>query len=961
MAIKKGVYIINGVEKALYSDYEKDTLATVLRRNGYTGLKIGCGTGQCGVCTVLVDGAPVRACIKKMKNVPEYCKIETIEGIGLASNLHPLQRAWIKYGGVQCGFCTPGFIMSAKALLDKNPNVTRQDVRDWFTKNNNLCRCTGYKPLVDAVMAAAEVMSGRKPIEWLDPEIPEGDSIYGTHYPRPAALGKVMGATDYGDDIGMKMPPDTLELAVKLPDWSHARVLSVDISEAEKMPGVVGIMTAEDVKGSNNMGSPLALARSEAKFDNIYVLHGTGMKIRRTGDAIAIVAARTREEARAAAAKIKVEYEKLPVYDNLLESCVPGAIQVSEDYSNIFAYQPLIRGEDTAPVFEQAETDPNIHVVEGSFYSPRQAHLSLEPDAAQSFYDEEGVLTIVYRSQHVSYPLGAIPQVLGMDEKCRIIESPTGASFGAAVRFDTGMYAAIAAYCLKRPVTLTLSYAEKQLITGKRTCSYGNYKAAVSSDGEILACDYDIAQEAGGYVGSAINNLFKGCRYVLGHYRVPRYRGLHRAGIANNAYHTAYRGAGCPEIYTGSEQIADMLAYACGMDPYEFRYKNVVREGDLTPNGYPFKVYPLVDMMDQFRPVWQAALKWKSEPAEEGWKRGVGVDIGGYCVSTPMDTAEVALELMPDGTITHYNSWEDQGQGADIGTLVETVEALKPLGIKPTQVKLVMNDTRMCPITGLAGASRSHYFAGRATIDAANQLMDAMRKPDGTYRTYDEMKAEGIPTWYKGVYNLIGEGHSQVGPDDGTGDPQPDQNFIINIARVEVEEATGKTRVVAINSLADVGVVGNYLALDGQAYGGIFHSLGFALSESYSDFDKKYLTPLGCGFPKCNDVPDDFTIEYHQTPRKKGPFGSGGASECFQSACHVCLLNAIYSAVGVRCYHMPATPEKIKAAMDAIKEGRDYAPDPYYIGEPYQDVLADIIAHPVAGKTAAPTGGITLD
>ena len=177
MAIRKGVFVVNGVERILFGDPEKDSLADVLRRTGLTSVKLGCGTGQCGVCTIILDGKPCRACIKKYGKVAEHSVIETLEGFGTANNLHPLQQAWITYGGVQCGFCTPGFIVSAKALLDVNPNPTRQDVRDWFTKNNNLCRCTGYKQLVDAVMAAAAVMRGEKTMEDITFKIPNRESI----------------------------------------------------------------------------------------------------------------------------------------------------------------------------------------------------------------------------------------------------------------------------------------------------------------------------------------------------------------------------------------------------------------------------------------------------------------------------------------------------------------------------------------------------------------------------------------------------------------------------------------------------------------------------------------------------------------------------------------------------------------------------------------------------------------
>ena len=196
MALRKVLHIVNGVERMFFFDPEIDTLAETLRRYGLTGVKVGCNAGQCGSCSVILDGAVVRSCMKKMKDVPGGSVIETIEGLGTAGCLHPLQQAWITYGGVQCGFCSPGFIVSAKALLDGNPSPSREDVRDWFQKHRNICRCTGYRPLVDAVMEAAAVMRGEKTMSDITYKHEENARIYGTASPRPAALGKVLGLTD---------------------------------------------------------------------------------------------------------------------------------------------------------------------------------------------------------------------------------------------------------------------------------------------------------------------------------------------------------------------------------------------------------------------------------------------------------------------------------------------------------------------------------------------------------------------------------------------------------------------------------------------------------------------------------------------------------------------------------------------------------------------------------------------
>ena len=233
----KKTLIINGVTRTLLVE-ENETLASVLReRLLLTGCKIGCGEGHCGACNVIVDGKVTRSCIVKMSRIKDGAEITTIEGIGTISDMHPLQVAWMAHGCAQCGFCSPGFIMSAKVLLDNNPSPTRQEVRDWFQKNRNLCRCTGYKPLIDAVMDAARVIRGEITKEDLVFK-PTGDSIVGTKYIRPSAAQKVTGTWDFGADDALKMPADTLRLALVQAKVSHALVKGIDTSAAEKMPGV---------------------------------------------------------------------------------------------------------------------------------------------------------------------------------------------------------------------------------------------------------------------------------------------------------------------------------------------------------------------------------------------------------------------------------------------------------------------------------------------------------------------------------------------------------------------------------------------------------------------------------------------------------------------------------------------------------------------------------------------------
>ncbi|NLO58301.1 MAG: 2Fe-2S iron-sulfur cluster binding domain-containing protein, partial [Synergistaceae bacterium] len=247
------VFFVNGVERNLILD-EESTLAEVLREQlGLTGTKVGCGQGHCGSCGVIIDGKYTRSCVYKMSRLPEGAKVVTIEGIGTPDKLHPIQKAWIKHGAAQCGFCTPGFIVSTKALLDTNPNPNREEVRDWFQANRNACRCTGYIPIVDAVMDAAKVMRGEMNEKDLDFVLPEDGRIWGSKYPRPTAVAKVTGTIDYGADLILKMPKQTLHAALVQATVSHANIKGIDTSEAEKMPGVYKIVTSKDIKGRNRI------------------------------------------------------------------------------------------------------------------------------------------------------------------------------------------------------------------------------------------------------------------------------------------------------------------------------------------------------------------------------------------------------------------------------------------------------------------------------------------------------------------------------------------------------------------------------------------------------------------------------------------------------------------------------------------------------------------------------------
>ncbi|WP_027185939.1 molybdopterin-dependent aldehyde oxidoreductase [Desulfovibrio inopinatus] len=905
------ILYINGVETRLFTS-PSAKLADVLREQLHlTGTKVGCGQGQCGACSVLIDGKVVRSCITKMSRVPDNAEIITIEGIGKPGNLHPLQKSWILHGGAQCGFCSPGFIVSAKGLLDENDDPTREEVRSWFQKHRNACRCTGYKPLVDAVMDAAKVMRGDAPEQSLEYKMAEDGRIWGSKYPRPTAVGKVTGTLDYGADLGLKLPENTLHLALVQAEVSHANILGVDTSKAKMMPGVHAVLTASDVKGSNRIFGLVQGPNYKGDGWERPIINDT--KIFQYGDVVAVVCADSYEQACAAAKEVTLDLEKLPAYMSASEAMAEDAIEIHPGTPNVYFTQPLTKGDDPAPFFEKDD----VVVAQGNFTTSRQPHMPIEPDVAFAYMGEDNLLHIHSKSIGVHLHPLMISAGLGLPPNEIVMASnPMGGTFGYKLSPTSEALLGVAVLATGHPCFLRYTYYQQMTYTGKRSPFHFKARMAASKKtGRILALEHDFSVDHGPYCEMAGPLTGRGIQFTGAGYDIPNIRGMGRAVCTNHSWGSAFRGFGGVQSHFVGETLVDELAYALGQDPLEFRYANCYREGSTTPTGATPDVIALPQLLEALRPKYQEAKARTAKASTKEIKKGAGIAIGVYGAGVDgIDQAEVFVQYDPDDGVSLGCAWEDHGQGADIGAVGTTHESLRPMNIPIEKIRFSWPDSGKQPDAGTAGASRSQVVVGSALRAACQAMMNTLQKADGTFMTYQEAVAAGKPTRFDGVHTTQGR---VCDPETGLGNPFVNCMYTIYLAEVSVEVATGKVKVDKIACVADLGSINNYLTVDGQIYGCIAQGIGLALSEDFEDIEK-HSTMIGGGFPYIESIPDDMEITYFENNlREHGPFGASGAGEGPMVNPHMAVINAIRDACGARIYRLPATPDRVLEALRA--------------------------------------------
>jgi aldehyde oxidoreductase len=888
---KKVTLTINGKKKVVTASPDL-VLIDVLRNDLHlTGTKQSCDRkGQCGACTVIVDDKAVKSCLTKVAGL-DGANVITVEGLGTPENPHLIQEAFVLSGAIQCGFCTPGMIMATKALLDKNNNPTDADIKKAFARN--LCRCTGYTKIIEAIKLAGKFIRGETTPQKVRAAIKPG--VLGISLPRPSAMIKACGLAKFGADYYID---NAIEMACAHSTEHHAKILAVDTSEAAKMPGVVGIMTAKDVPGTN-------VVRMMVPDQPLLCSDTTRMY----GDPIAIVGAETREQARAAAAKIKIKYEKLPVMRTAREATAPGAYQIHKHGPNLCVTMPLKKG-DAAKALASAKT-----VVEGSFTTQMNHQAPLEPEVCIAYLDGKGEkpeLVIIGRSINIHASKMQLQEILGYD-KIRYEEPYVGGQFGIKATLSSEQYAGAAALFFKRPVRYVPSIEESMWVSSKRHPFDMTAKLGVDAEGHITGYDIDILSNTGAYMTVAFIPISRAFNMLSSSYNIPNIGAIGKASYSNDGSGGAARGAGPPQACFALESLVDMMAEKIHMDPLEFRRMNSLKPGQSKATGMVVTQWPFPEMCDLIKPAYEKAKKAAeayNKKATGAIRRGVGIAACSFGIADPADTGIVTLEVNPDDSITIYAAIADPGEGNDA---MLTQLASHVLGIPQNKFNLYTRKTDKTVGMGPAAGSRMTFVGGGALVKAAELLRDAMK--DAGSKTYAGLKKAGKPFRYEG--KLVAPGNPRGGnPQTGQGDSFNSDVQNIQMAEVEVNTETGAVKVLKMTTAVDAGPIINPQAFEGQLEGGMDQGVGYALREIYDGGKTKDWVTFK--FPTIND---NFEMELltRETPRNPGTLGSTGIGEMTMTSTAPAVTNAIKNACGARIYNLPATPERVLAALKAKK------------------------------------------
>jgi CO/xanthine dehydrogenase Mo-binding subunit/aerobic-type carbon monoxide dehydrogenase small subunit (CoxS/CutS family) len=575
---------------------------------GLTGNKEGCGAGECGTCSVFIDGVLMKSCLVPVAKA-QGTIIETVESLAQTGELSVLQQAFHKMGASQCGYCIPGMVMAATAALRVNPLAGREEIKERL--GGNICRCTGYQKIFDAIELARDIYNGQKSAAVLAEPEPVDGSFIGTNVRRIDAPSKVSGSLRYAGDMVM---PHMLHMHVLRSPHAHARIVSIDTSEAEAMPGVEGVITCADVPGEDGFGV----------YVNDQPVMARG-KVRYVGEGIAAVAAEDALVAKRALAKIKVVYDLLPAVFDAEEAMRPGAPVVHDDArGNITKHIP-IRVGDIAKGFAESDL-----VVEQTYSTQAVEHAYLEPEAGLAYVDHDGVVTIVSPDQNITHHRHMLARIIAKPiSKVRFIMSPVGGGFGGKEDMIYQGMLALMAMKTRRPVRYVYTREESIISTAKRHPSRTNLKMGLTRDGRIRAVEFKMISDGGAYGLSTEGVMRKAAILGPGPYNVPNLK-IDTYGIyTNNTPSGAFRAFGGLQSQFATESHLDICAEKLGLDPFQIRRINAMQDGATTHTKQKLKSVSLLRALEAA----EKSSRWESGPPVS--RGGARTDLGGKGTRPP--------------------------------------------------------------------------------------------------------------------------------------------------------------------------------------------------------------------------------------------------------------------------------------------------------------------------------------
>ena len=886
----------------------------VLREDlGLTGTKVGCDAGDCGACTILVDGEQRYACLTAVGQLEGH-NARTVEGLAKNGDLTALQQAFLDEGAAQCGICTPGMLMAAQSLLDRTPNPTEAQVLDAL--GGVLCRCTGYTKIVEAVLKAGKTSSS-------EPTPPSGPAV-GSRMVKVDGKQKVTGEEIYSADY---TPEDSLWLrAIRSPHPRAKFTLAQPEKVLKKYPGIIKILTADDVTGNNGFGiyphikDQPVLAKDHVRF---------------RGEAVVALIGERENVESVSEEDLGLTWEPLEAIRGC-DAALSGKLEPvqSEIVDNILA-EGFLKKNDVEKAFAES-----FAVAEGVWTTSAVEHGYLEPEAGYATKIGQR-LEIFVCTQSPYMDQTEVAQFLGIEPgQVRIIPSAVGGGFGGKLDISVQPLVALAAWILGRPVRSIYTRPESMVSTTKRHPVQMSARAGCSKNGKLTAYEYHGDFNTGAYASWGPTVADRVPVHCSGPYFVPNVLSQTRALLTNESPSGAFRGFGTPQAAIANDALLDVLAEKIGMDALEFRIKNALRKGDRTATNQLLEnSVGQVECLESLKSRW---VKWRKQAEDfnqnnKNVKRGVGCGSAWYgCGNTSLSNpSTIRVGINGEGKLTLYNGAMDIGQGTNTIMVQICADAL---GLPASQFEYVMGDTDLTADAGKTSASRQAFVSGKATQLAGEhlrgqiiQLAEASENAtlyleqngsvgSGKLIVEDEagehviVLADILPQTNGDV--LTGEGTfdppTTTLDENGQGSPYATYGFGAHIAEVEVDTLLGTTKVLRLAAAHDVGKTINPTQVEGQIQGGIAQGLGMALMEEYvqcvSENLHDYLMPT------VGDMPE-IEIILIEDPEPLGPYGAKGIGEHALIPTAPAILAGIKHATGISIRHVPATPDRVFTAL----------------------------------------------